>query len=494
MAEENKQELTMAEILDLASVDMEFYTKFFFEGTFRDVTPWFHKKMWGMLEQTEKDMVGFMIPRGFAKTTITRGYCAKRIAYAMSRTILVVGVSQESAVKTTMWIKKQVLNNTKWAQFFQLTLGNKTADSWFEIHHGIEDVTISVVAVGITGNIRGLNLDDYRPDFIIADDPCDEENTGTPEQRKKIAELFYGALHKSLAPKSEAPSRKMVLLQTALNSDDLINMAVRDPAWMTFVLSCFDNKGKSTWPERFPTKELQTDKASHINRNQLVLWLREMESRLVAEGTASFRAEWLQYWEMLPDGLTYFLWIDPVPPPSEREIQNGLKGKDFEVLGVVGTDGSKYYLVEYVFNRGHDPDWTLAQFWMLVDKYSPQKAGVETVNYQRTLKWLLEKSMQQRGRYIQLDNPLKQDRRKKSYRIVDNLTGVCSNKSFYVHREQHREFIDQFTTYPVVNNDDIIETVGEAARLAQEAAPFIEGEFSRVDDDLPDNYIGTLAP
>ena len=169
----------------------------------------------------------------------------------------------------------------------------------------------------------------------------------------------------------------------------------------------------------------------------------------------------------------------------------GLKDKDWEVLAVVIKFKGSVYLAEYAMNRGHEPDWTVMEFWRLVDTYRVTQFGVETTAYQRTLKWLLEQSMKQRGRFIQVYIPDKEDNRKKSYRIVDSLKGITSHKQFYVMFEQHTEFVEQFTAYPAVTYDDVIEAVAEATRIAQEYIT-LEGTAGRYDDEDDDDKGGLL--
>ena len=96
--------------------------------------------------------------------------------------------------------------------------------------------------------------------LIIVDDPSDEENTNSPESRKKISDLFFGSLEKSLAPRAESPDAKIVLLQTSLDTEDLINACHRDLQWATRKYSCFDSTGRSRWEAAFPTTELQASK------------------------------------------------------------------------------------------------------------------------------------------------------------------------------------------------------------------------------------------
>jgi phage terminase large subunit-like protein len=449
-----------------------------------------HRDCWDALEGGHR-FVSIEMFRGAAKTTLLRAFASKRIAYAESRTILYASESQDHAKRSVRWIRRQVLFNRPWANFFKLSLGTKKTDEWLEIYHGIDDEPISLVAIGITGQTRGVNLDDFRPDLIIVDDPCDEENTATPEQRKKINNLFYG-LAKSLAPPVDSENALMCLLQTPLNEADLISSCRRDPQWFSLTFGCFNEDGQSRWPQRYPTQFLMADKKAHIARNDLALWLREMECKIVAEGLSAFRQSWLKPYpegvtplDLLAEGGQAFLWIDPVPPPSERELARGLKGKDWEVLAVVIKYKGEIYLAEYAAMRGHDPDWTVMKFWELVDRFRVFQFGVETVNYQRTLKWLLEQSMLQRGRFVQCYVPDKADKRKKSYRIIDALKGVSSQGRFHVIFEEHSEFVEQYTAYPAVNHDDVIEAVSEATRVALQSITF-EGIYS-YDDEAPTN-------
>ncbi|HEX6824731.1 MAG TPA: hypothetical protein VF077_00330 [Nitrospiraceae bacterium] len=425
--------------------------------------------MWDLLEDRAHRSVALAVFRGGAKTTLLRAFTAKRIAYGISRTILFVSAAQDHSKKSVEWLRVQVETNRQFAQAFGLTKGRKWTDELIQINSSVFNTTITVIALGITGQTRGINVLDYRPDLIVVDDPCDEENTATPEQRLKISDLFFGSLAKSLTPTSECPDAKMVLLQTVLNGEDLVSQCLLDPSWASRNFSCFDENGRSAWETRFPTAVLDKEKSDHIRRGQLALWLREMEGKVVSPETSIFRGEWLQYWDVLPEGLVTFLAIDPVPPPSEREIAVGCRDKDYEALAVVGAIGSKRLLLETSANRGHTPEWTVMEFFRLVDKWHPLKAKVEGVAYQRTLKWILEQEMKRRMRFVQVDAIT--DKRAKSHRIAQAFSGVASNGMLYVHRS-HTTFIEQFVSYPNVAHDDVLESVAIALPAATEAGDF----------------------
>lgn len=478
--------ITPSESVELSASSPEFYSRFFFPRTVRQASPPFHKDVWETLETPNVTFVDLEMFRGSAKTTLLRLFTSKRIAFGISRTILFVSASEGHSIKSIKWLKKQVEYNTQWAQTFQLTKGATWTNEWIEIQHGIDEVPINVLALGITGQTRGINIEDYRPDLIIVDDPCTEENTATAEQREKIINLFFGALAKSLVPKSECPSALMALLQTPLNSADLISLCKKDPQFVSHTFGCFDERGESRWPERWSKETLLADKAAHIARNQLPLWMREMECTLIADELCSFRVEWLQFWTVLPEGMVTYLAIDPTPPAKDGDKGNITSKHDYCALVVVGYHMGKVYLCEYYQAKGLNPDEVGAEFFRLIHKWRPMQVGVESVNYQRTLAWFLRKEMAGRNHYVYVTEV--NDKRGKNLRIRQSLTGRASNGMFFVNAE-HADFIDQFARHPNITHDDLLDAVSLAICLINPALDgvTIEGDYDvlAAERDIP---------
>jgi hypothetical protein len=445
-----------SELVKLCAADTELYCGAFFPNTFRQRSPQFHREICRIVESRENRYAAVKVFRGGAKTTLLRAIASKRIAYGTSRTIAFVSAAQSHSAKSLNWIAEKIEHNRKWCEVFGLTKGDKwRIDEWITIRHKTLDIPINVVALGITGQVRGLNIADYRPDFIIVDDALDDETAASEEQMKKLSDLVFGALEKSMSPPSESPDATLAVLQTPLAEGDLISQCEKDAQFAFRTYGCFGPDGESIWPSRLPTKFLLEQKQAHEDRQQLTLWLREMECELVNSDNSSFREDWLQYWDILPEKLVTFMGIDPVPPPSDRETRKGLAGKDSEVLSVVGFDGQRWFLCDYAESKGHDPEWTIAKFFELVDRWRPLKVRVETVGYQRALKSLIEKAMRKRRRYVQIDDK-GTDKRPKNQRIVQALSGICSNKVFHIHRT-HLGFKEQYVKHPFCRHDDILD-------------------------------------
>jgi hypothetical protein len=461
------------EAVELGARSLVGFGRLFFPRTFRKPSPVFHDTVGAALYGPDR-YNALKLFRNGAKTSLLRTFTMQRIAYAVSRTVMFVSVSQPHSLFSTRWLRRQIMYNHALTQTFGLRVGAKWTDEVLEIYHGVEETPITVLASGITGQVRGFNVDDYRPDLIICDDVCNEENTATPDQRKKIAERFYSALGNSLADPVEAPEAKMVLLQTPFHNEDLVETCMRDPSWNGISFGCFDEAGQSRWPERFPTAWLEEQKQAHIARGQYHLWMREWECRVVAGANRSFDVNRLRYWEVLPTNMMVVIAIDPASSESKTADQN--------VIMVVGFSGPDIYLLEYHAATGVMPDQAASKFFEFAYRWRPVKAACESISYQRVLAWYLEQEMTRRRTFVAMDRV--EDRRRKSDRIVQAVAGPLSYGHIYVHKA-HTTFITQMDDYdPQVRDqrDDMLDAFAMAITSVNVAARTIDGESYVVDE------------
>ena len=497
-------EISLGELLQLCAADSELFAKTFFPKTVRVPSPPMSQRMWEQLENPEARYLNLIAPRGFAKTSRLRLFTAKRIAYAMSHTILYVGASEPHASRSIMWLRSAIastdpntgaLVQTKFARAFGLRPGRKWNETDIEIYHGVDQRPIWIIGAGITGNVRGINFEDYRPDLIILDDILTDENTATPDQRTKIEDLVFNSLKESLAPEVEEPNAKLVLLNTPHHPEDVSAKASYDPTFVTERFSCWTKETvdlpieqqESAWPELKPSVTLRKEKSAAIQTNRYSGWARENECKLVTSERAAFRGEWLNVRTGPPPSMFCVISIDPVPPPSDLQLAKGLQTKDFEAITVVGRKKGEYHLLDYKKNRGHNPDWTMATVFTFVRMYRPARLVIQGIAYERVLKWILEKEMQRRQIFVPV-NTLKGDRRSKYNRIISSITEIASSGRLWIGPKMD-DFRAQFSTYPAIPNEDLLEAV--ALGLSDLVSPYLEGEIEL--DEL-DEYIEEIEP
>lgn len=466
--------VSLDEVIQLGAIDSIFFNQIWFPKTFRQAPALFHPEIYKILDNPQARYINIQVCRDGAKTTILRAYSAKRIAYGLSRTILYVAQNETKAKQSVGWLKHQIETNTMFCSTFGLNKGKPWSDEHICILHGPEQFKVHVIAFGVSGGLRGVNIEDYRPDLIIIDDVMDDENSSTKEQRDKIIVRVLGAVKESLAPASEVPDAKMVILNTPQDFEDLSEEAKKDQQFFSAYFGCWTretegldiDEQESSWPARYSNETLRAEKRAAIARNRYSIFAREKECILITPEDCAFRSEHLNFFgegEREPEPPLHEMWIemaiDPVPPPSKVQLEKGLKDKDYEAFAVGGRWKNKYYLLEQTQNRGHDPKWTVNEFFRLCIKYNPRKVNVEAVAYQATLVWILREAMRKTGRYWPV-NEFK-DKRQKYKRIVDGLTGISSEGALFVRKAQSM-FISQFTHYPGKNpqgnKDDNIES------------------------------------
>lgn len=454
-------QVSRGDLIRACALDGSLFGRTFFPRTFKQESPEFHQDCWRLFDLECHRYNGLEIYREGAKTTLTRVFGAKRISYGQSKFIIFTSEAEKHAVYSVQWLRRQAKYNRLWTQTFQLEI-TKEAEGEIEItHHGLGH-TIRVIALGMSGQLRGFNVDDERPDLIVADDVDGDKSISSETVREKNKDLFFGALVRSLVSPIENPDAKVVVLQTPTHREDIIETIRKSDRWATLKFGCFDEKGRSRWPQRHPTDFLQEEKNGYINSHNLAKWMREMECEIVPEETRAFRDEWLNYWDILPDGLVYYMGIDPAP----KGINEAREDAAYQAVVVIGCAGPKVFLAEYGVGRGQGLDELASEVFRLFLKYRPITVAVETVAYQKVCAWFLKQESFKRQIFLPIQEV--SERQHKDSRIIDAIRQVAANGNLYIHRSHH-EFIREYLDFPDPARKDVIDATAMAIKVRNPA-------------------------
>ena len=453
--------LSPKEAVSLGAQSLTKYGKLFFPRTFRQDSAVFHEDI-GRALYSPARFNAFEVFRGGAKTTLLRVYTSQRAAYGISRVIMYVSISQAHSIFSVRWLRRQVMYNTKWANTFGLRRGSKWTDEWAEIEcHLLEDpeypgrpVIVTVLAMGITGQIRGFNPEDFRPDLIVIDDVLNEENTATRDQRQKMDELLFGALLNSLEAASAAPLAKAAFLQTPMDRGDAISKCMTDPELSPLCFGCFDEKGESRWPARYPTDVLMRSKEAHVRRSQYRLWMREWECKIVSGEEKAIDITRFKMYDVLPETLDTVISLDPASSENPDA--------DEFAIAAVGMKGPDVYVLDYSTAKAVMPDKAANDTFSLGLLYSPRKIVVESNSYQRIMAWYLEQEMMKRRMFYAVERL--EVKTKNSDRIMQTIPGLAAFGHFHI-RPTHTKLLQQADDYdPSVKDipDDLLTAIANA--------------------------------
>lgn len=488
--------------------DTEFFTRTFFPQTFRQGNPPYAKKIYEVAESPDISHCLILVFRGGSKTTQAKAILAKRIAYAVSRTMLLVSQSEGHSIKTLMWLKDQIERNEKFSKFYGLSPARdkhtgrpkKWSDTWICIANAQYGVEVNIVAVGIEGQSRGLNIGDYRPDFILGDDIADDLNSKNPGPRQDVIDTWTGAIEKSLAPKSENPLAKIMLLQTPITEGDVVDAVERDPRYAVFRLGCFVETEaglESAWPARWSVEELLRDKEAHAVANKMRMWMREMELQHTTKANQLLPGNWLVIDNELPDLNSGFIVIavDPTPPPKLGTAGTVNEKLDDAAIVVMFCSRDTRAILEVRTMKSPSNTHLLAQVFELVDKWKPFKLGLETVLFARTIAHDLVLEQQRQGKFFHV-LPI-EDRRAKPVRIATEITKWCIQNVDGEQRVRpirvpaiYSDFTSQWYGYDgnPTKHDDMVDATSIALMVANQFSPLLdtlEGEFTVLGDNSP---------
>lgn len=235
--------------------------------------------LWNMLTEsilTAKDFARYAIglPRGHGKSTVIKLLVLWAIFFSKKRFILIVGASQELAenILSDVW---DLLQSDNIVQVFGDTVeyNEKAAANLKKIAYGGRPIILA--AMGFNSAVRGLNLKNERPDFMIFDDAQTRENALSPTLSKEFASRFYGTFMKLKSPHGCTYTYIGNMYRNVERIDStqehklfgcLMRNLQNDPNWTTYITGAILSDGKALWEELHPLKvlldELAVDKAA----------------------------------------------------------------------------------------------------------------------------------------------------------------------------------------------------------------------------------------
>jgi hypothetical protein len=199
--------------------------------------------------------------RGFGKSTISELTAAWAVLYGHKRFIPIIGANQTRASDNLDSIKGIFESDRLLADFpevcypihaleginqrshGQLYRGNPTHIEWsadflvFPMIEGSEAAGSVILACGITSSkVRGMKKRrgdgvQLRPDFVIVDDPQDEESAASPQQVTKRLNIIKKAIIRSAG---HTTGMSVVMPCTVIQKDDLVDQLLdqrKNPAW-----------------------------------------------------------------------------------------------------------------------------------------------------------------------------------------------------------------------------------------------------------------------
>lgn len=284
-------DLDLREAWALLRVDCEFFIDLFLGESLDMEVPGFHKEIWSLMTDEEKERVLLAIPRDHAKTTlaklvvlwywfftshrfcvylsntnsIAKGACKDIVEFLKHPNLRAVGVRILKAVKESE-------NESLWIYDLRLPTG--------------KEKRVILRAIGQGQQMRGINIDNQRPDIAVIDDVEDNENTESETQQKKLDRWMFGPFLKALARR-----KRILWLGNMLQKTSLLARLSRNQRWNPVVFGSLVHDTATgqlvpLWPEKWLTEDqraLPKDEQNRIGVEVLKADLKEYKDMGLVE-------------------------------------------------------------------------------------------------------------------------------------------------------------------------------------------------------------------
>lgn len=240
--------------------------------------------------------------------------------------------------------------------------------------------------------IKVFGLEDNLPTgdhfkHILIDDAVNQDNVKTEDRLAKVIDQT-----KYLIPLTITPDQPIHYVGTRYHVRDPYATMVTDP-WVRVYFRKAVEDGQPIFPSRFTLETLERTRITLGGFIYSCQYMMEPKD----PSAVRFQREWLRYTTRIyPDAMGYrfFLLVDPASTRKEHS--------DFTAMGVFAVDWKwNICLVDAVHDK-LTPAQRIDKFFELCAKWPIAVAGYETIGFQATDKFWIERRMVEKSIHVQI--------------------------------------------------------------------------------------------
>lgn len=440
------------EAYERGKVDINFFAALMLPSVMVSPLPAFYVAIFRMLVNRTPEQIGRILrfalglPRGHAKTTFIKILISWFIAYDKINFVAIICATEPLAQELLTDVSNMLSSDNaeriygRWEnQLFTDTKGLKKC-----LYHGR---VIILRAAGAESAIRGINVDNKRPDLIFCDDAqtkeCDESPTESAKFRKWLVAMF-----KIIAPRGD----RLIIYVGNMYSDHCILYQLKNNSkWISLITGAILEDGQPLWPELHSLEELYDSYLHDVELGEGDVWFAEVMNDPIAANVSLLNGP-------IPDCPYDFKGTDPdgvfitIDPAGFREASD-----DNVIVTHYVFDGKG--IVKDIDAGKKDPEELIKQALYKAIEHGASLIGVEDVAYQQTLLFWFEKYVKLWGISGIHIVPLKHKNRSKESRIRVFVAEV-NTRGYYIHNDARAAWLWQAYKYKIgapKNKDDILD-------------------------------------
>jgi hypothetical protein len=478
-------DINIREIIAALRVDPEIFIEFFLNEQLDMPVPAFHGEIWGLLTDQQKERILLAIPRDHAKTTLAKLAAVWYFLFTPHR--FCVYLSNTNAIAKGAC--KDIIGFLKCANFVSVFGEVKWVKESENESLWIFDMTLPggrvkrciLRAIGQGQQMRGINIDNQRPDIAIVDDVEDNDNTGSETLQKNLDKWIFGPFLKALARK-----KKIIWLGNMLSKTSLLARLSRMPRWNPVVFgalvkSVLTGKLEPLWPGKWTVESLKEDFKEYKDNGLIETWMCEMMN-MPGHGENGFTLDQINYRpQPTPDDvLCAWITVDPAFGLKKHNDETAIA-----VHAILRSGGCP--ITVSIYHGRIDEHDMFMEVLRLAEYWNAWTWGIESVAAQKVLVTLFElllAARQLKGRALMI--PLRAGSGDPKLGRIKSFISLMAKKEWALHEDDMDATtqIVEFDFRKKEQPDDIIDACAYGPTMMQEYLPVIQAQAAGFDMDI----------
>jgi hypothetical protein len=376
------QEMAKASLDFLAALALPLVFKFLFPDIFKQIWQW-------LTDTTHKvrdfSQLAIGLPRGFGKTMLIKIFVLYVIIFTKKQFILIICGTQTKANNVVSDITSMLQERNIKSVFGDWQVG-LIKDTEGLKRFGYRGRNVILMGAGAGSDIRGITLENERPDLMIFDDIQTRDEADSEVVSSNLETWMYGTAMKAKSPKG---CMFIFIANMYPTKHSLLRKIKANPNWTKFIVGGILQDGTSLWEELQPVEQL----------------LREFQNDLASGHPEVFYAEVLN-----DENASVNKFIDVSQIPQDPSEANKYHAGNYVIIDVA-TDKSNADAVTIAYFEVHDtfpvakeiiearlsPGDMIVEALKLCLKYGCRLIAVESNAYQYSALYWFNYMIQQYG-------------------------------------------------------------------------------------------------
>lgn len=470
LIEQAKEYFDRDDVIQLAKNDLNFLAGLAMPDVIEYEFPAMYLAMWQWITNFALETrrvfpkLALGIPRGFAKTTFVKLLVLFIILFTTKRFIAIISAKEQHGKNIIADVLGFLQQSNIISVFGDYSFGSKVDKQEYQ-RFSYRGRDIILVAVGRDGTIRGMNIDNRRPDVMIMEDYQPKEDSENPELSQRHLEKLTGTIMKARA---HYGCMYLYVGNMYNTSGCILKKLKASPDWVKFIVGGILADGTSLWEDLQPLEQLLAEYNHDKSLGQEAVFLSEILNDEDAGLRSGVDLNAIQMSDYGPGDLpdAHFIILDPSGSNSTSDMNALGYFRVFETT------------IEFrSCSQGHwSPLQLIVNAIIMGLQNQCSTICVEAVAYQQSLlfwfNYICEKHHLEGFQFI----PITPKSRAKPPRIKEMLKMLTDQKQhrYVLHQDVSPQFKAQVRDWnPLKPNqvDDLLDIAAYAPQVLQDHGP-----------------------